>query len=179
MPSADRWSESSSDRKWRSANSASRAKTTMSTWAITTECVSAQADIGRAFPAQIALLGGGREDFERNDDIAGFPPIRIASSRPLRDDEDVGLWQADIGNPHANAGACLPRSLALPLNSSDEKGQIPKNRLMQSTGRAVQERLPVNQLPLLIVRPRVGEGEVFLHRHWAGLDCRDAHRTRS
>ena len=69
--------------------------------------------------------------------------------------------------------------LALTPDRAEKISKITQDDLMQIAGRSVQDRLPVDQLPLLIIRPCIGEGEIFLHRHRTGLDRRDAHGARS
>src|SRR5258708_3995625 len=46
---------------------------------------------------------------------------------------------------------------------------------MKPAWRGVQDRLPLDQLPFLVVGPGVREGVEFLHGHWAGVDDGDAY----
>src|SRR5260370_41093008 len=50
---------------------------------------------------------------------------------------------------------------------------------MKPAWRGVQDRLPLDQLPFLVVGPRVREGVEFLHGHWSGVDDWDAHHKRT
>src|SRR5947209_6283218 len=50
---------------------------------------------------------------------------------------------------------------------------------MHVARRSIQDRLPLDQLPFLVVGPRVREGVEILHGHWSGIDDWDAHHERA
>src|SRR5580704_5268200 len=136
---------------------------------------SRQAGISRPLPAQIATGGRRREDFERHDDVVAVPSLRVGRVAAHRYDQKVRFWTTRVGHSDSKSGKHFPDCSRPPFKRRQDETKIFDNSLMQLAGRSIQDRLPVDQLPFLPVRPRVGEGIEFLHRHRSSLDGRDAH----
>src|SRR5271170_2316451 len=75
-----------------------------------------QARICNALPTKVALRSRGREDFECDEDITSFSAQRIALDRPRRQNKQVGLRQAHIGDPDSQASGCC--SCIIPRRTS-------------------------------------------------------------
>src|SRR5262249_26605842 len=78
------------------------------------------------------------------------------------------------GNTNANTRQHRPGGLDLAFPVREANNYVPHDPLMHVARRSVQDRLPVDQLPFLFIRPRVREGVELLHGHWSGIDDWDA-----
>src|SRR5262249_10480285 len=108
----------------------------------------------------------------------------VAASRVKRDahpgeNDNVGLRAFRFGYPHAKSGQNLPGCRWLALQQRQGKEYVLDNPRMQRARRGVQDRLPVDQLPPLLVGAPVGELVEFIDRHGAGLDRGNAHGASS
>src|SRR5262249_14671010 len=96
-----------------------------------------------------------------------------------RNNQNVGLRPIGIGYTDTEPRQHDPRRFEFTLQVTEGNNEILDKSLMEPAWRCVQDRLPLDQLPFLFVRPRVREGVELLPRHWSGVDDWDAHHERA
>src|SRR5258706_8879026 len=116
-----------------------------------------KAGVGPALPTQIPPLGRRRQDLEGNDDVTNVALPPIDGAMIGGNNQDVGLRPIGLGHANAQLRQHHPRRLEFAFPDRERNDDVPDDQLMHLAWRGVQDRLPVDQLPFLLIGPRVRE----------------------